>query len=85
MTEYVRLPLTIDAIFTADGTIKPKRIILKEGVFNIDKVISTKRYCPRTVPCVAPIEYSIRVEGVDKKIYFEPHSNMWFSIKEVKK
>lgn len=84
MAEYKRIPLTVDAVFLTDGTIKPRKIILKEGVYSIDKVLNIKRFCPQTVPCVAPIEYTALVEGIEKKIYFEPHSNMWFSIKELK-
>lgn len=85
MVEYKRIPLTIDALFLADGTIKPRKIILKEGVFSIDRVFSVKNYCPRVVPCVAPLEYTVLVEGNEKKIYFEPHSNMWFSVKAYEK
>ena len=83
MAKYIRFPLNVDAIFTSDGKIKPRRIIIKEGTFQIDRVIQVKRYCPRTVPCIAPFEYTVMVEGAEKKIYFEPHSNMWFSIKEI--
>lgn len=85
MAEYKRIPLTVDALFLADGTIKPRKIILKEGVFSIDRVLRMKNYCPRVVPCVAPVEYTVLVEGNEKKIYFEPHSNMWFSVKVYEK
>lgn len=84
MAKYIRFPLTVDALFLTDGTVKPRKIILKEGVFNIDKVTRVKRYCPQVVPCIAPFEYTVFVEGSEKKIYFEPHSHMWFSVKEVK-
>ncbi|MBO5261895.1 MAG: hypothetical protein J6B45_02500 [Clostridia bacterium] len=85
MAKYQRVPLNVDALFLSDGTIKPRKIILKDEVFTIDKVISHKNYCPRVVPCVAPVEYTVTVEGVSKKIYYEPHSNMWFSVKRYEK
>ena len=85
MVEYKRVPLIIDALFLTDGTIKPRKIILKEGVFDIDRVVQIKKYCPRVVPAVAPLEYTVFVEGNEKKIYFEPHSNMWFSVKAYEK
>lgn len=85
MARYVRVPLNVDAIFLANGKIKPRKIILKEGVFTIDRIISSKNYCPHVVPCVAPTEYTVIVEGSEKKIYFEPHSNMWFSVKRYEK
>ena len=81
MAEYKRVPLTVNAVFMTDGTIKPKKIIIANGVFNIDRIVDIKRYCPRVVSCVAPIQYTVIVEGTEKKIYFEPHSNMWFSVK----
>lgn len=81
MAEYKRVPLTVNAVFMTDGTIKPKKIITPEGVFNIDRIVDIKRYCPRVVSCVAPIQYTVVVVGTEKKIYFEPHSNMWFSVK----
>ena len=80
--EYKRIPLAIEAVFTVDGTIKPKKIIVGGESFSIDKVKFIKRRCPLVVPCVAPLEYTILVDGNEKRIYFEPHSNMWFSIKE---
>lgn len=85
MARYQRIPLNVDALFLSDGTIKPRKIILKEGIFTIDKVISSKNYCPRVVPCVAPVEYTVSVEGTHKKIYYEPHSSMWFSVKKYEK
>ena len=85
MAKYQRIPLNVDALFLSSGKIKPRKIILTEGVFTIDKVISSKNYCPLVVPCVAPVEYTVSVEGVHKKIYYEPHSNMWFSVKKYEK
>ena len=82
MAKYRRIPLNVDALFLSNGKIKPRKIILKEGVFTIDKVVSSKNYCPQVVPCVAPVEYTVFVEGEQKKIYYEPHTNMWFSVKK---
>lgn len=78
---YKRIPLTVDAVFMADGTLKPRKIVVKSGVFPITRVLGVKNRCPAVVPCVSPTEYTVLVEGAEKKIYFEPHSNMWFSIK----
>ena len=82
MAKYQRIPLNVDALFLSNGKIKPRKIILKEGVFKIDRVVSSKNYCPQVVPCVAPVEYTVFVEGEQKKIYYEPHTNMWFSVKK---
>ena len=85
MAKYQRVPLNVDALFLSNGKIKPRKIILGEGVYTIDRVISSKPYCPRVVSCVAPIEYTVLVEGNEKKIYYEPHSNMWFSVRKYEK
>ena len=85
MARYQRFPLNVDVIFLADGTIKPQKIILKEGTYKIDKVVSSKNYCPLVVPCVSPVEYTVIVEGSQKKIYYEPHSSKWFSVRRYEK
>ena len=85
MAKYRRIPLNVDALFLSNGKIKTRKIILKEGVFKIDRVVSSKNYCPQVVPCVAPVEYTVFVEGEQKKIYYEPHTNMWFSVKKYEK
>ena len=82
---YKRVPLVVDAVFTQDGTIKPRKIILREGVFTIDRVVSIKAHYPSVVTAIAPLEYTVIVEGCEKKIYFEPRSNQWFSVKRYEK
>lgn len=79
---FIRVNLEVDARFLKNGKMHPRRIIYKDRAFKITKVLDTRSYCPRVVPCVAPIEYSVLVEGVEKKIYFEAYTNSWFSIKE---
>ena len=82
MSEFRRIPLTVDAIFSAEGTLKPRKIITKDGIFAIDRVLKIQSRTPVVVPCIAPIEYTVIVEGHEKAIYFEPHSRKWFSVKE---
>jgi len=79
--KYERIPLIVDVIFLQDGTMKPRKIMHNEQVFDIKKVIRVKRHAPTTVPCVAPMEYTVQIDGVEKKIYFEPDTFMWFSVK----
>ena len=85
MARYQRFPLNVDVIFLADGTMKPQKIILKEGVFSIDRVLGSKKHCPLVVPCISPVEYTVLVEGSQKKIYYEPHTSKWFSVKKYEK
>ena len=71
----------IDVIFTKEGDMMPKTLIFDEKRFDIRKVVGKRRYCPKEVPCVAPIEYTIMIDNIEKKIYFEPDTFMWFSVK----
>ena len=79
--KYQRIPLMIDVIFTKEGNMMPKTLIFDEKRFDIRKVLGKRRYCPKEVPCVAPIEYTIMIDNIEKKIYFEPDTFMWFSVK----
>ncbi|MDY6424004.1 MAG: hypothetical protein SPL06_04530 [Bacteroidales bacterium] len=80
---YQRIQLTMDAVFEKDGTVTPKRIICDDQVFDIARILDVCRHYPTGVSCVAPIQYTVKVEGQERKIYFEPDSNTWFSVKEV--
>ena len=80
---YQRIQLTMDVVFGNDGTITPKRILWEGQIFDIVKIIDVCRHYPTGVRCVAPIQYTVIVEGQERKIYFEPDSNTWFSVKEV--
>ena len=81
--DYVRVPLVVDALFMTDGTFYPKKLYYNDMPFEIAKVINFRRYCPRVVGCIAPIEYTVMIDMRKKKIYYEPDTNTWFSIKEV--
>jgi hypothetical protein len=81
--EYIRVPLSIEAQFLTNGSVKPKKIIIKDESFEISRVIRTRRRNPFLVPAIAPIEYTVLVEGYEKKIYFERDTNSWFSIKKI--
>ena len=81
--EYRRILLKVEAVFETDGSFTPKKIICDNGTYDIIKIKGVRRYCPNVVRCIAPIEYTVRIEDQERKIYFEPDSNSWFSVKEV--
>ena len=81
--KYERIPLIVDVVFAKDGTMKPRKIMYNEQIFDIKRIIRVKRYAPKTVPCIAPIEYTVQIENSEKKIYFEKETFMWFSVKEI--
>ena len=80
---YKRIQLKIDAVFEEDGTITPKKVIFDEQAFDIVRILDVRRHFPTGVRCIAPIEYTVKIEDQGRKIYFEPDSNTWFSVKEV--
>ncbi|MBO5090904.1 MAG: hypothetical protein J6K52_00385 [Clostridia bacterium] len=80
---YKRISLGVESFFTPDGSLYPKKIVFGDQAFEITRVLRKRNYCPRSVPCIAPIEYTVIIDGKEKYIYFEADTNMWFSIKEV--
>lgn len=83
MKKYERKQLEVLASFGTDGALKPFKLIYKDRSFEITKVKRVRRHCPQEVGCIAPLEYTVIVDGVERKIYFEQDSNTWFSVKEV--
>lgn len=79
--KYERIPLKVDVLFTEEGEMKPRKLVFDSKVYEIQKIIRVKRFCPKTVPCIAPIEYTVQIDNVEKKIYFEGETNKWFSVK----
>ena len=82
-TKYQRIPLIVDALFMTDGSFRPLKLIYRDNTFEITRVISKRRYCPRVVRAIAPIEYMVIIDSQERKIYYEADTNTWFSVKEV--
>ena len=82
-TTYKRIPLTIEALFLPDGSFKPQKLIYNSTVYEITRIVSHRPFCPRVVRCIAPIEYTVIIDGLEKNIYYEEDTNTWFSVKEV--
>ncbi len=80
--QYRRIQLEVEAVFHTDGSFAPRRIYVEDKPYEIQKIMDVRSYCPRVVGCVAPVQYTVLVEGARKKIYYEADSNSWFSIKE---
>lgn len=82
--QYAKLPLSVEARFFTSGLIYPRKLHFAAKQYTIDRVISQRPHNPGTVSCITPIEYVVMIEGQTKKIYFEPETHQWFSIKECK-
>ncbi len=83
--KYIRVPLAVGVVYSADGNFKPKTILVNGEKFAIDRVLYKKNYCPKSVSAIAPIEFTVLVEGETKKIYFEQDTGKWFSVKKILK
>ena len=81
--QYKRIQLEGEAGFHTDGSFAPKRSYFDDKPYESDKIVDGRPYGPRVVGCVAPIQYTVLVEGATKKIYYEGDSNSWFSVKEI--
>lgn len=82
--KYLRIPLAVGVIYSADGTFKPKTISVGGQSYQIDKILYKKNYCPKSVPAIAPVEFTVLVFGKTKKIYFERDTGKWFSVMPVR-
>jgi hypothetical protein len=82
MRQYKRVPLSVEVLFSQDGRLKPLRLHFDGEIFEIERILSIRNFCPGVVPCIAPIEYLVQVSGVHKKIYYEAATSSWFSVKE---
>lgn len=80
--QFLRVPLSVEVRFDPDGSMVPIALDYCDRRFFIDKVISSRNFTPNVVPCRFPVEYTVMIEGYKKKIYYEKHSNKWFSVKE---
>ena len=81
--QYKRIQLKVDAIFEKDGSLIPKKILCEDQTFDITRILDVRKRCPIEVGCVAPLQYTVRIDDQERRIYFEPDSNSWFSVKEV--
>ncbi len=82
MRYYKRVPLSVEVLFTRDGRLKPQRLHFDGEVFDIERILAVRNFCPGVVPCIAPVEYLVQVAGVHKKIYYEADTSTWFSVRE---
>ena len=81
--KFVRTPIGVEAIFMPDGSFVPKKLCYKGNSFEIIRVDRVRKHSPWEVRAIATTEYTILIDDTERKIYYEPESNQWFSIKEV--
>ena len=84
-TRFVRTPIGVEAIFMPDGSFAPKKLWYKGKSFDIVRVLRERKYSPWQVRAIATTEYTVIIDDTERQIYYEPESNMWFSVKEVER
>lgn len=77
----IRQNLSVEARFSEDGRMTPLRILAGDRVFAVDRISGCRKRAPEGVASVAPVEYTVIVEGILKQLYYEPDSNVWFSVR----
>ena len=50
-----------------------------------DRILQVRPYKPPKVACVAPIAYTVVIEGVEKEIFYEAETGTWFSVKAIER
>lgn len=85
MPRVCRLPLSVEARFTTDGRMIPLRVRCPDEAYEIDRVLAVRRYRPPGVACIAPVEYTVIICGIEKHIYYEADSCTWFSVRPLSK
>ena len=83
--KYVRTPIEIEARFLTDGSFVPKKLWYKGKGFEIIRVVRERKHSPWEVRAIATTEYTVIIDDAKRRIYYEPESNQWFSIKEVER
>lgn len=79
---YRRIPLTVDALFYEDGRIMPQKLWYKDRSMEIMRVMGVRRKAPLGVRSVAPLEYTVLIDGRTRKLYYEADSSCWFTVAE---
>lgn len=82
--KFVRTPIGVEAIFMPDGSFVPKKLWYAGKSFEIIRVVRERKYSPWQVRAVGTTEYTVLIDDAERQIYYEPESNQWFSIKEVR-
>jgi hypothetical protein len=77
-----RIPLQVEAVFLPDGRVLPRRIFVREIPYEINKIRRIRPYCPPLSGGLAPLEYTVLIHGIEKRLYYETDRNLWFSMKE---
>ena len=79
---YERINLTVEASFSPEGNMVPRRVIYNQVYYPILLVLDRKAAAPEGVRCKDPIEYTTLMIGrIMKKLYYEPSTGIWFSVR----
>ena len=76
--EYIRKNIKVCAVFSENGEIVPKAMWFDGELLEISCVVAVRKKCPMTVGCIAPFEFTVRICGAEKKIYYEKSTDLWF-------
>ena len=78
---YTRIPLEVKVLFAPNGQMKPVSLFFEDKQYTVDRILRVRPYKPPKVAAIAPIAYTVVIEGIEKEIFFEAESNTGFSVK----
>ena len=75
-----RIPIEVRALMHSDGRLIPESVIVREREYPITRILKISNTRPWGVACVAPLEYTVDMDGRIKNIYYEGSSGSWFAV-----
>ena len=78
--KYQKIPIEARVRMRLDGSVIPEEVIVSAKSFPITRILKITELRPVGVPCIAPIEFTVVVEGSVKRIYYERSCGNWFSV-----
>ena len=76
-----RINLDVDATFSSRGTLIPRKVLYDKRHYPVSRVVGQRPFSPEGITCADPIEYTTIIRGKKKKLYYEPSTSTWFSVK----
>ena len=81
MVKRERVPIAVEVIFDKTGAMIPRRVIMEYDSYHVDRFLGKRTHCPYCIPVSGMVEqYVVIISGYRKNLYYEPKTNMWFSV-----
>lgn len=79
--QRTKIPLEVIVRVYEDGKFSPVKVVFDEVEYSIDKIVKITNYKPPDIGCFSTVEYTCKIEGYTKKLYYERNNNQWFAVR----